>query len=245
MPDTDVRVFDNTDTLSIERLQEGGAFLMDKPIDWTSFDVVNKLRYSLKRTLGTKKIKVGHAGTLDPKADGLLIVCFGKATKKITEFQDLGKEYTGQMYLGANTPSYDTETEIDETFPIDHLTKELLEETTRYFIGKIDQYPPVFSAVKKDGVRLYKKARAGEEVDLPLRSVVIDEFVINEIDLPLASFLVKCQKGTYIRSLVHDFGKRLAAGAYLHALRRTAIGSYRVDKAWDIQSLCTHLLNLS
>lgn len=240
-----VKVFDQSSPFTKESLAEGGAFLVNKPIDWTSFDVVNKIRSTLRGSLGVRKIKVGHAGTLDPKADGLLIICFGRATKRITEFQDMGKEYTGEMFLGATTPSYDRESEIDQTFQSDHISNETIHELTQQFTGKIQQYPPAFSAIKKDGVRLYKLARAGEEVDLPLREVVIDEFRITDISKPLISFLVRCQKGTYIRSLVHDFGKELGSGAYLYSLRRTAIGRYREDAAWDIDAVCEQITNIS
>jgi tRNA pseudouridine55 synthase len=191
---------------------------------------VNKLKYILKRKYELpKKFKIGHAGTLDPLATGLLIVCTGKFTKKITEIQGQAKEYTGTFTVGATTPSYDLETEINETFPTEHITEALIRETTKQFVGEIDQKPPVFSAIKKDGIRLYEHARAGEEVEILSRKITIHEFEITRIVLPEVDFRVKCSKGTYIRSLAFDFGKALQSGGYLSALRRTKIGDYSVE----------------
>jgi tRNA pseudouridine55 synthase len=214
-----------------EDFQEGKVVLIDKPLTWSSFQAVNKVKWSLKKHLGLKKIKVGHAGTLDPLATGLLIVCTGKFTKRIMELQGMEKEYTGTFYLGATTPSYDLETEVNETFPTQHITEELIYQTLPQFIGEIDQKPPVFSAIKKDGKRLYEHARKGEEVEIATRKTTIHEFEITRIALPEVDFRVVCSKGTYIRSLAFDFGKALQSGAHLTALRRTKIGEFSVDNA--------------
>ncbi len=209
---------------------EGQILLIDKPLRWSSFQAVNKLKYILKRRFDLpKKFKIGHAGTLDPLATGLLIVCTGKFTKRITEIQGQAKEYTGTFTIGATTPSYDLETEVDETFPTDHISPDLIRQTTAKFLGEIDQKPPVFSAIKKDGKRLYEHARAGEEVEIASRKTTIHEFEITRIELPEIYFRVVCSKGTYIRSLAFDFGKALDSGAYLSALRRTKIGEYSVN----------------
>jgi tRNA pseudouridine55 synthase len=188
------------------------------------------MKWALKSKLGLKKIKIGHAGTLDPLASGLLIVCTGKFTKRISELQGQAKEYTGTFYIGATTPSYDLETEIDNTFPTDHISAELIQTTTTQFIGEIDQKPPIFSAIKKDGKRLYEHARAGEQVEIATRKTTIHEFEITRIELPEVDFRVVCSKGTYIRSLAYDFGIALESGAHLNALRRTKIGDYSVEE---------------
>ena len=227
--------------LPIYDFKKGAVLLVNKPIGWTSFDVVNKLRFAIKKKLGIKKIKVGHAGTLDPLATGLLIICTGKFTKQLDEYQGLQKTYTGTLKLGATTPSYDAETEIDSTYPIDHITHELLEEKRTLFLGKIEQYPPIFSAIKVDGQPLYKKARKGEMVEVEPRPVKIHEFELTEVELPNIDFSVKCSKGTYIRSLAHDFGKSLDSGAYLTALCRTHIGKFSVEDAWDLEALVAHV----
>lgn len=212
-----------------EDFLEGQIILIDKPLTWSSFQAVNKLKYILKRKFDLpKKFKIGHAGTLDPLATGLLIICTGKFTKKITEIQAQAKEYTGTITVGATTPSYDLETEINATFPTEHITEALILETTKQFIGEIDQKPPVFSAIKKDGKRLYEHARAGEEIEIASRKTTIYEFEITRIALPEIDFRVKCSKGTYIRSLAFDFGNALNSGGYLTALRRTKIGDYSV-----------------
>jgi len=195
--------------------------------------VVGKLRNSFKPL----KLKVGHAGTLDPLATGLLIICTGKMTKQIDTFQAEEKEYTGTMVLGATTPSYDMETEPDSQFDISHITEEQIKANCRQFTGDIQQYPPAHSAIKIDGERLYEKARRGEEVELRLRNVTISEFEITRIELPEIDFRVVCSKGTYIRSLVHDFGKALNNGAYLSNLRRTRSGNYKVEDAWEVMNL--------
>ncbi|MFN3639821.1 MAG: tRNA pseudouridine(55) synthase TruB [Flavobacterium sp.] len=213
-----------------EDFLEGQILLIDKPLTWSSFQAVNKIKYALKRKFDLpKKFKIGHAGTLDPLATGLLIICTGKFTKKITEIQGQVKEYTGTFYLGATTPSYDLETEIDQTFPTEHLNDELLKNTIPPFLGEIDQKPPVFSAIKKDGIRMYEHARAGTEVEMESRKTTIYEFDITRIALPEVDFRVVCSKGTYIRSLAHDFGKALDSGAHLTALRRTKIGKFTVE----------------
>ena len=215
--------------MTAEDYLEGQVILIDKPLTWSSFQAVNKLKYILKRKYDLpKKFKIGHAGTLDPLATGLLIICTGKFTKKITEIQAQAKEYTGTITVGATTPSYDLETEVDATFPTEHITEALILETTKQFLGEIDQKPPVFSAIKKDGKRLYEHARAGEEVEIAFRKTTIYEFEITRIALPEIDFRVTCSKGTYIRSLAFDFGKALQSGGYLSALRRTKIGNYSV-----------------
>jgi tRNA pseudouridine55 synthase len=214
--------------LTPEDFTEGQVILLDKPLTWSSFQAVNKVKWSLKKHLGLKKIKVGHAGTLDPLATGLLIVCTGKFTKRIPELQGMEKEYTGTFHLGATTPSYDLETEVNATFPTGHITEELIHETVKQFLGEIDQKPPVFSAIKKDGKRLYEHARKGEEVEIAARKTTIHEFEITRVALPEVDFRVVCSKGTYIRSLAYDFGIALNSGAHLTALRRTKIGEFSV-----------------
>jgi len=214
----------------------GQVLLIDKPLHWTSFQAVNKMKWLLKSKLKIKKIKIGHAGTLDPLATGLLIVCAGKMTKGITEIQAQAKEYTGTFYIGATTPSYDLETEIDQTFATDHVTDELIRETTQEFLGEIDQKPPIFSAIKKDGKRLYEHARAGETVEIASRKTTIYEFEITRIALPEVDFRIACSKGTYIRSIADDFGRALNSGAHLTALRRTKIGDYNVGDAIPVES---------
>lgn len=205
--------------------------MVDKPLGWSSFQAVNKIKWALKKYRGLKKIKVGHAGTLDPLATGLLIVCTGKATKQIEELQGQLKEYTGTIFVGATTPSYDLETKVDATFSISHITEDLILQTTKPFVGEIDQKPPVFSAIKKDGKRLYEHARAGEEVEIAARKTTIYEFEITRIALPEVDFRVTCSKGTYIRSLAYDFGKALDSGAHLTVLRRTKSGGFEVKDA--------------
>jgi tRNA pseudouridine55 synthase len=218
--------------MSAEEILDGKVLLIDKPLTWSSFQAVNKLKYILKRKYDLpKKFKIGHAGTLDPLATGLLIICTGKFTKKITEIQAQIKEYTGTIVLGATTPSYDLETEVDATFPTAHITEALILETTHKFLGEIDQKPPVFSAIKKDGKRLYEHARAGEEVEIQSRKTTIYKFEITRIQLPEVDFRVQCSKGTYIRSLAYDFGLALQSGGHLSALRRTKIGDYSVENA--------------
>ena len=220
--------------MTAEDYQNGQILLIDKPLQWTSFQAVNKMKWVLKSKLNLKKIKIGHAGTLDPLATGLLLVCTGKFTKRITELQGQAKEYTGTFCIGATTPSYDLETEIDLTYPTSHITDVLIHETIPSFLGEIDQKPPIFSAIKKEGVRLYEHARAGESVEIASRKTTIHEFEITRIALPEIDFRVVCSKGTYIRSLAFDFGKALNSGAHLTALRRTKIGDYDVKDAMDV-----------
>lgn len=218
--------------MTAEEILEGQVILVDKPLKWSSFQAVNKLKYALKRELNLpKKFKIGHAGTLDPLATGLLIICTGKFTKRITEIQGQPKEYTGTFKLGATTPSYDLETEIDENFSFNHIDETLINQILPRFLGEIDQKPPVFSAIKKDGIRMYEHARAGTEMEMESRKTTIYEFEITRIDLPEIDFRVVCSKGTYIRSLAHDFGKALESGAHLTVLRRTKIGDYSVENA--------------
>jgi len=217
--------------ISPEQFQEGQVLLIDKPLHWSSFQAVNKVKWSLKKHLGLKKLKVGHAGTLDPLASGLLIICTGKFTKRIMELQGMEKEYTGTIMVGATTPSFDLETERNATFPTEHIDDNLIHETVKQFLGEIDQQPPVFSAIKKDGKRLYEHARKGEEVEIAFRKTTIHEFEITRIALPEIDFRVVCSKGTYIRSLANDFGKALGSGGHLTALRRTKIGAYSVEGA--------------
>lgn len=218
------------------KLQEyidGKLLLINKPYRWTSFDVVGKLRNAFKPL----KLKVGHAGTLDPLATGLLIICTGKMTKQIDSFQAQEKEYTGTFTIGATTPTYDLESEVDQTFETAHITEQLLRDTCQQFIGDIQQYPPAHSAVKVDGERLYEKARRGEEVELRLRNVTITEFELTRIELPEVDFRVVCSKGTYIRSLANDFGKALNSGAYLSRLRRTRSGDFRIEDASEVMEM--------
>ena len=223
---------------SPEDYLNGQVILIDKPLKWSSFQAVNKLKYTLINKLGLpKKFKIGHAGTLDPLATGLLIVCTGKFTKSISEIQGQVKEYTGTFYIGATTSSYDLETEIDATFPTQHITETLIQETIKQFLGEIDQKPPVFSAIKKDGVRLYEHARAGVAVEIASRKTHINEFEITRIALPEIDFRVVCSKGTYIRSLAFDFGLALQSGGHLTALRRTKIGDFDVNNAFDVSEI--------
>ena len=228
---------------TLEDYQEGKVLLIDKPLNWTSFQVVNKIRWLIKQQFGIKKIKVGHAGTLDPLATGLLILCTGKFTKKIETYQAQVKEYTGTITLGATTPSYDLESEIDQTFDVSDITPEEIQQATKQFIGEIQQQPPIFSALKKDGKRLYEYAREGEKVEIPTRAICISEFEITTIDMPNLEFRVVCSKGTYIRSLAHDFGKALNNGAHLSALRRTKIGGFSVEDAVGIEEFEKSLKN--
>ncbi|MGB0897053.1 MAG: tRNA pseudouridine(55) synthase TruB [Flavobacteriaceae bacterium] len=217
--------------MTAEDFKAGQILLIDKPLTWSSFQAVNKVRWVIKKAFDIKKIKVGHAGTLDPLATGLLIICTGKFTKRLSEFQGQIKEYTGEITLGGTTPSYDLETEVTETFPTDHITEDLIHKTTQQFIGDIQQYPPVFSALKKDGKRLYEYARNNEDVKVEPRQITISKFEITNIEFPKVEFRVVCSKGTYIRSLAHDFGKALQSGGHLSKLRRTKIGEFNTDNA--------------
>ena len=226
---------------TVQDYLDGQLLLIDKPLEWTSFQVVNKLRWHIRQAYNLKKIKVGHAGTLDPLATGLLIICTGKMTKQIDTFQGQIKTYTGTFVLGSTTPSYDLETAIDQEFPTAHITPELIHQTTQQFLGEIDQFPPVFSALKKEGKRLYEFARAGEAVKIDSRKVTINEFKITKIEGLTIDFSVTCSKGTYIRSLAYDFGKALESGAHLSELRRTKIGDFSVEKAISIDEFISEL----
>ena len=226
---------------TVQDYLDGQLLLIDKPLEWTSFQVVNKLRWHIRQAFNLKKIKVGHAGTLDPLATGLLIICTGKMTKQIDTFQGQIKTYTGTFVLGSTTPSYDLETAIDQEFPTAQVTPELIHQTTQQFIGEIDQFPPVFSALKKEGKRLYEFARAGEAVKIDSRKVTINAFEITKIEGLTVDFSVTCSKGTYIRSLAYDFGKALESGAHLSALRRTKIGDFSVEKAISIDEFISEL----
>jgi tRNA pseudouridine55 synthase len=222
----------------------GEVLLIDKPLEWTSFDVVKKIRNTISRRTGMRKIKVGHAGTLDPLATGLLIVCTGKFTKKINNFQDQDKEYTGTFIMGATTPSFDRETEVDRTFDTQHLNSEILQQATHQFTGEIDQVPPLYSAVMVNGVRAYHHARNKEEVTLKSRRIKINRFDLTRIELPEIDFVVNCSKGTYIRSLARDFGQTVQSGAYLKSLTRTRIGDFSLSQALSIETF-EKLLNIA
>ena len=227
--------------LTEQHFKEGQILLIDKPLEWSSFQAVNKIRWAIRKKFNIKKIKVGHAGTLDPLATGLLILCTGKFTKRIAEIQGQEKEYTGTITLGATTPSYDLETAVDQNFPFDHITDKALAATADQFTGEIDQFPPIFSAVKKDGKRLYEFAREGKAVEIKARKVYISSFELTRIELPEVDFKVRCSKGTYIRSLAHDYGKALNSGAYLSALRRTRIGDFTVEDAVSPEKFVNNL----
>lgn len=222
----------------------GEILYIDKPLNWTSFDLVNKLRYRLCRTLKIKKLKVGHAGTLDPLATGVMIICTGKKTKLIENFQYQTKEYVATIQLGATTPSFDLETEIDKTYPTEHVTRELVEQELQKFIGEIEQIPPAYSACKVNGKRAYDLARNGEEVDLKPKILAIDEIELLEYSAKSIKIRVVCSKGTYIRALARDIGQALGSGGHLSELVRTRIGDISLEhciKASDIDSIFTHL----
>lgn len=223
-------------------VEEGTVFLIDKPIDWTSFDTVNLVRALFKRFYGIRKLKVGHAGTLDPLATGLLILCTGPMTKQIEDFQAQVKTYTGTMLLGQSTPTYDLESEPNEFFPTDDVTPEQIEAARLKFIGDIKQYPPKYSAIKIKGKRAFDYARSDEEVELKARDIHIDDFKLNIDRFPEIAFEVTCSKGTYIRSLAHDFGRELGNGACLKTLRRTRIGSFSVEDAWQLEDLKNEII---
>ncbi len=232
-------------TTTKEDFLNGQLLLIDKPLGWSSFQAVNKLKWAIRKKFQLKKIKIGHAGTLDPLATGLLIVCTGKFTKKIEGLQGQIKEYTGTITLGATTPSYDLETEIDQTFPLAPISEDMIRKAASQFIGEIEQRPPIFSALKKNGKRLYEYAREGKDVPIQKRHVTISEFEIVKVTLPEVHFRVVCGKGTYIRSLAHDFGLLLENGGHLSKLRRTKIGDYHVDKAVDPVTFAENLLKNS
>lgn len=215
--------------------KEGEVLYFDKPLRWTSFAVVNKIRYHISRKLGVKKIKVGHAGTLDPLATGVMIICTGKATKRIEEFQYHTKEYIATLQLGATTPSYDLEKGIDATYPTEHITREMVEEVLQQFKGTIEQIPPAFSACKVDGKRAYDLARKGDEVELKPKTLVIDEIELQECNLPEIKIRVVCSKGTYIRALARDIGEALQSGAHLTGLIRTRVGEVRLEDCMQVE----------
>jgi len=221
---------------SVEEFLEGQVLLIDKPLGWSSFDVVKKIKNLIRTKYKLKKIKVGHAGTLDPLATGLLIVCTGKFTKRISEIQKQEKTYTGTITLGGTTPSYDLETELNNNYETSHITEKLIHQTAKQFLGEIDQKPPIFSALKRDGERLYEKARRGEKVDIQSRKVNINQFNITSVKSLNVKFEIKCSKGTYIRSIAHDFGTALNSGAHLSKLCRTAIGNYQLSEGINIEA---------
>ena len=227
--------------MNVEDFKNGQVLLINKPLNWTSFQVVNKIRWLIKNKFGIKKIKVGHAGTLDPLATGLLIICTGKMTKKISSFQNQTKKYTGTFLIGSTTPSFDLETKPDNTFPVDHINKDLIINATKSFIGKIKQKPPIYSAIKKDGKRLYESARIGENIEINDRDIEILNFNISRINMPYIDFEVECSKGTYIRALANDFGKKLNSGATLYKLNRTKIGEYSVNKSISIEEFTKNI----
>ena len=227
--------------MNVEDFKNGQVLLINKPLNWTSFQVVNKIRWLIKNKFGIKKIKVGHAGTLDPLATGLLIICTGKMTKKISSFQNQTKKYTGTFLIGSTTPSFDLETKPDNTFPVDHINKDLIINATKSFIGKIKQKPPIYSAIKKDGKRLYESARIGENIEINDRDIEILNFNISRINMPHIDFEVECSKGTYIRSIANDLGAALNCGGYLSKLCRTDIGEFSLSNAMSINSFEDHI----
>lgn len=231
-------------------LEKGTVLLVNKPIEWTSFDVTNKIKRLIQRYINNpdngiiktgKKVKVGHAGTLDPLATGLLIVCVGKETKNIDRYMGMPKTYTGSFYIGATTPSFDKETPHDAIFETKHLDDAFIIETAKHFVGALQQIPPNYSAIKKDGIRAYKAARAGAEMELEARTIIINSFEISSIEMPLVHFKVNCSKGTYIRSLARDFGKALGSGAYLNSLCRTQIGIFELANAKSLDEIAFEL----
>ncbi len=223
--------------------QVGQVLLIDKPLDWTSFDVVNKLRFKLKHGLGVKKIKVGHAGTLDPLASGLLLICTGKLTKDIDSLQAMDKVYSGTIVLGGSTATYDSEVPPDQYYPTEHIDKELLKSARLSFIGSIDQIPPIYSAIKIDGQKAYNLARRGSDIEMKSRAIRINSFDIDDINFPILGFEVSCSKGTYISSLAHDFGKACQSGAYLGSLRRERIGDYDVRDGFTMDEALSFIEN--
>lgn len=225
-------------------LETGSMFLVDKALGWTSFDVVAKLRGVIRKALDVKKHKVGHAGTLDPLASGLLIICTGKKTKEIHFYQDMPKEYTGTITLGSTTPTFDLEMPVNQHFPVDHIVPDDLEKARQALTGEILQEVPIYSAVKVGGRRMYDMARKGEEVMVKSRKVVVHEFEIDGADFPEIRFRIRTSKGTYIRAIAHDFGRLLGSGGHLSALRRTKIGPYHVDDAWNLDALTDQIRNL-
>ncbi|MDG1283950.1 MAG: tRNA pseudouridine(55) synthase TruB [Flavobacteriales bacterium] len=227
--------------ISEEKFLEGQILLIEKPIGWSSFDVVKKIKYLIRKRYNLKNIKVGHAGTLDPLASGLLIICTGKFTKKISEIQDKRKIYTGIITLGGTTPSFDLETEIEKNYKTDHISEDLIKKTTTKFLGEINQVPPIFSALKKDGERLYEKARRGEKIKINSRKVTIYKFESKLLHKVNVHFIIECSKGTYIRSIANDLGAALNCGGYLSKLCRTDIGEFSLSNAMSINSFEDHI----
>ncbi len=225
----------SADNISDDNIINGKTLLIDKPLNWTSFDAVKYIRRSLTSKFKIKKIKVGHAGTLDPLASGLLIICIGKQTKKISEYQNLPKSYTGRFKLGESTPSYDRETEVNKSFSYSHINESDLHNLAKKFIGKKMQKPPVYSAIKKDGKRMYEYARKNIKIEIQERKIEIYEFEITNFSSPYVEFIIKCSKGTYIRSIANDFGQRLNSGSFLYELRRIGIGDFSILNALKIQ----------
>jgi tRNA pseudouridine55 synthase len=223
-------------------VEEGSVFLIDKPLDWTSFDTVNFIRALFKRFYGIRKLKVGHAGTLDPLATGLLIICTGPMTKQIEAYQAQIKTYTGTMLLGQTTPTFDLESEPDQFFPTEGITKAQIDAARQKFIGDIKQHPPKYSAIKIKGKRAFDYARSDEEIELKARDIHIEDFKVNMERFPELDFEVVCSKGTYIRSLAHDFGRELGNGACLKSLRRTRIGDFKVEDAWQLEDLKNEII---
>ncbi|HJE39652.1 MAG: tRNA pseudouridine(55) synthase TruB [Candidatus Amulumruptor caecigallinarius] len=212
----------------------GEILLIDKPLGWTSFDAVKRVRGALTRRMKVKRLKVGHAGTLDPLATGVMVICTGRATKRIDQLQAGVKEYIATLSLGATTPSFDLETEVDATYPIDHITRQLAEETLQKFVGSIEQIPPAFSAVKIDGQRAYKMARKGQTPELKAKTLVIDEIELLDFAPDRLTLRIVCSKGTYIRALARDIGEALGSGAHLTALRRTRVGEFTIDRCMSV-----------
>lgn len=225
-------------------LETGQVFILNKPLYWTSFDLVNKARIIIRSILGIKKIKVGHAGTLDPLATGLMIICTGKATKQIEEFRDLDKEYIATIHLGETTPSYDLETETDRSYPTGHINESLVKEVLNRFLGQQEQIPPLYSAKFIDGKRAYEFARRGIEKELKPVTVVFREIELMKYDLPEIKVRLLCSKGTYIRAFARDLGEALNSGGYLSALERTAVGTYRISDAWEVEKFREYIEQL-
>jgi len=226
---------DFLDSLSLNDLNEGLIILVDKPKNWTSFDVVKYIRKNIEINLKLKKLKVGHAGTLDPLATGLLIICIGYETKNIHKYQGLIKKYSGTFKLGETTPSFDRETEVNQKFKVDHLSFELLSTVSKEFVGKSLQKPPIFSAIKKNGKRLYEYARDDKKIKIDSREINIYKFELSNYKIPFVDFAIECSKGTYIRSVANDFGKKLKSGSFLYSLNREAIGDFKLIDAYSIE----------
>ncbi|MEK9755435.1 MAG: tRNA pseudouridine(55) synthase TruB [Bacteroidota bacterium] len=226
---------DFLDSLSLNDLNEGLVILVNKPLNWTSFDIVKYIRKTLELNLKLKKIKVGHAGTLDPLATGLLIICIGNETKNIYKYQELNKTYSGTFKLGETTPSFDRETEVNQKFNVDHLSFELLKNVSQNFIGKSIQKPPIFSALKKNGKRLYEYARVNKNIKIDSREIFINKFELNNYNIPYVNFVIECSKGTYIRSIANDFGKKLKSGSFLYSLNRDSIGHFNLIDAYSVE----------